>query len=150
MIRTQPISLLKLFLLYLGGYLEGAGITKVTTLIYPNGTVTPGPTSLPVDNAHNHSWVNLPDGRIALCAEYNRIFIYDPITNTFESVASTQYYLYLFTCGVFNCEIYDFRPTLIAMGITGDGAKETRFQIYDYTTDGASWTYSEYFKIIYH
>ena len=100
--------------------------------------------ALPVDNAHNHSWVNLPDGRIALCAEYNRIFIYDPITNTFESVASTQYYGYLFTCGVFNCEIYDFRPTLIAMGITGDGAKETRFQIYDYTTDGASWTYSEY------
>ena len=114
------------------------GSSDQTSLIYPNGTVTEGPTQLP-EKDYGHSMATLHDGRIAFCNLKSKQYIYDPATNTFSTLPNTGKPAH--GCVAFNCAIYDYRPTLIA--ITSANAK-TDVEILDYTSPDATWEYGTY------
>ena len=80
----------------------------------------------------------LHDGRILFCNLQNKQYIYDPATNTFSTLPNTG--RPALGCVVFNCAIYDYRPTLIAIEHNGQ-VEKTDVEILDYTSPNATWEY---------
>ena len=130
------------------GGLDGSWTTLSSTVfVYANGTVETGP-QLP-EARSGHCMVTLHDGKVLILGAnpnspslYKNVIIFDPAQNTFTTGPSLSYNRDNAACTLFNSNLHDNRPVVLAAGGWGQATAE----VYDYTNDNA-WQTSIHFII---
>lgn len=130
------------------GGLDGSWTTLSSTVfVYGNGTIETGP-QLP-EARSGHCMVTLHDGKVLILGAnpnspslYKNVIIFDPAQNTFTTGPSLSYNRDNAACTLFNSNLHDNRPVVLAAGGWGQATAE----VYDYTNDNA-WQTSIHFII---
>ena len=125
-------------------YTLGSSYTATTELIYPNGTVTSGPTLPAAAGRYGHCMVNLNDGRIGILGgrgpiDYKKVMIFNPADNTFTDGPTLLYNRYSAGCTIFHSPLHDNRPVIMIAG----GLDQATAEVYDYT-NGNAWEESRH------
>jgi len=107
--------------------------------IYPNGTVTEGPT-MPSGRS-NHCTITLHDNRIIIIGGFprsnlNSVLVFDPDNNSFNPGPSLLYDRVYDGCALFSSAKHGGRPVVLSAG----GSAE----ILDYTVPNAVWERSKH------
>ena len=112
--------------------------------IYPNGTVSAGPT-MPTGR-YSHCTITLHDGRIMLIGGHplssngKNVLVFDPDNNSFTQGPSLLYKRYNHGCALFYSAKHGGRPVVLSAGGYGQSTAE----ILDYTMSNAEWERSKH------
>ena len=127
-----------------GGYTSNGGSEDASTeLVYPNGTVLPGPT-LP-SARDDHCMVNLHDDTIMILGsdggttDKKNSIVYDPFTDVFSTTSPMLYDRKRAGCALFQSSLHGNRPVVLVVG----GEHTNTAELFDYTSS-SGWEESMY------
>merc|ERR1719278_170483 len=118
--------------LFISGGYDGNSNLASTEFIHADGSVTSGP-SLPVAR-YGHCMVTLHDSKVIIIGgnpSNKNVLVYDPdkTDNSYTTGPSTSYQRTMPACTLFNSDLHNGRPVVLAAG----GWNQATAEVYDYT-----------------
>ena len=124
-----------------GGYQSGVGYLASTEIVKPDGS---DGEELPIAT-NAHCMVTMHDGHVAILgggpsSQYRKVYIYDPLTNTYNNGPSMLFERVWAVCTLFYSQKHGNRPVILAAG----GFDQTTSEILDYTISNNTWEQSKH------